>query len=218
MLSKTSPHSKVNDLFIEEHMPLIIKTISEITGKYVSLENDEEFSIGLLAFTEAVEKYDESKGKFHSFAKLVISSRIKNYLLKENKHSKNSSLEVLKEQGVDFKDDSHASNEDDKEELLQEIQEFKEELTYFNLTLEDLAETAPKHEDTRNNAISISKKVSVDTPLTTFIYTKKRLPIKQISLKYVVTEKILKRSKSFILSVVIIYFKNYRNLKLWIKQ
>lgn len=65
-------------------MPLIIKTVSSITGRYVSVKNDDEFSIALMAFKEAVDKYYENKGIFSSFAKLVISSRVKNHLVREN--------------------------------------------------------------------------------------------------------------------------------------
>ena len=50
------------------------------------------------------------------------------------------------------------------------------------------------------------------------MYEKRRLPIKQISVKFSVTEKVIKRSKKFIISVVIIIDKNFRNLRLWIKR
>lgn len=202
---------------IEDYMPLIIKSISSVTGKYVSIENDDEFSIGLMAFVEAVDKYEESKGAFPSFAKLVITSRVKNYLIKENRHSTETSIEELSESGIEISQE-YLNPVEDKEELLNEIHRFKLELNEFGMSLEDLAEESPKHEDTRQNAIDISEKVSEDETLTSFIFHKKRLPIRQISLKYTVTEKILKRSKKFILSVVIIFFKNYRNLKLWIRK
>ena len=52
------------DSLIEKHMPFIIKSISDTTGRYVSCENDEEISIGLLAFNEAIERYDNDKGHF----------------------------------------------------------------------------------------------------------------------------------------------------------
>ncbi|SHH95156.1 RNA polymerase sigma factor [Clostridium collagenovorans DSM 3089] len=207
---------KLNSI-IEDYMPLIIKTISSITGKYVSIENDEEFSVGLMAFVEAMEKYEESKGAFPSFAKLVISSRIKTYLIKENKRSRETSMEELMNSGIELSSE-YSNPIEDKEELKTEISKFKVELSEFGLSLEDLVQEAPKHEDTRRNAINISEKVSKDEPLTTFIFGKKRLPIKQISLKYTVTEKILKRSKKFILSLVIIFFRNYRNIRLWIKS
>lgn len=216
MASENKPlgNDEINSI-IEKHMSLIIKSISETTGRYVSIENDEEFSIGLLAFTEALERYNEDKGAFPSFAKLVISSRVKNHLMKEKKNSYNISFEELAETGIEIEDGK--SEKEDLGILKEEIEKFKKELKEFNITLEELADKSPKHEDTRKNAIVISKKVSKDEPITDFIFTKKRLPIKQISLKYVVTEKVLKRSKEFILSVVIILYKNYRNLRLWIR-
>lgn len=208
-------NQEINDL-IEKYIPLIVKTISEVTGRYVSVENDEEFSIGLMAFVEAVEKYQEDRGVFASFAKLVISSRVKNFLNKENRTCGNVSFEDLAEKGIEIGEE-YKNPIEDKEVLLGEIADFKKDLLEFNMTLEDLANNAPKHEDTRKNAIGVSKKVSRDEELTGFIFTKKRLPIKRISLKYTVTEKIIKGSKKFILSVVIIFYKNYRNIKLWIR-
>ena len=85
-------------------------------------------------------------------------------------------------------------------------------------TFEDLVEEAPKHTDTRERAIDISENVNKDVLLKSFMYEKKRLPIKQISVKFSITEKIIKRSKKFIISVVIILDKNLRNLKLWIRR
>ena len=65
------------DQLINQHMAFLIRTVSNFTGKYVSIENDDEFSIALIAFTEAVKKYDEDRGNFLGFAKLVIESRLK---------------------------------------------------------------------------------------------------------------------------------------------
>ena len=103
-------------------------------------------------------------------------------------------------------------------ELSSEIIKLKEEIGKFGFTFEDLVEEAPKHTDTRERAIDISENVNKDVLLKSFMYEKKRLPIKQISVKFSITEKIIKRSKKFIISVVIILDKNLRNLKLWIRR
>lgn len=203
--------------FIEEHLPFIIKSISKVTKRYVSIENDEEFSIGLLAFHEAMKKHSEDKGPFLPFANLVISSRIKNYLLKENKHRLDPSLESLKEEGIEFSEEVINPIED-KNHLKDEIESLKLYIKEFNFDFEDLVEDAPKHKKTRENAINLSEKVSKEKPLLDFMYEKKRLPIKRISLQFNVTEKIIKGSKKFIITVIIIFDKNYRNLKLWIKR
>lgn len=203
--------------FIEEHFPFIIKSISKVTKRYVSIENDEEFSIGVLAFHEAMQKHSEEKGPFLPFANLVISSRIKNYLLKENKHRLNPSLESLKEDGIDFSEEIINPIED-KNHLKEEIENLKVYMNEFGFDFEDLVDDAPKHKKTRENAINLSEKVSKEKPLVDFMYEKKRLPIKRISLQFNVTEKIIKGSKKFIITVIIIFDKNYRNLKLWIKR
>lgn len=213
----TEFHKKDINQLIEEYMPLIIKTVSSITGRYVNIKCDDEFSIALLAFKEAFEKYESSRGSFSSYAKLVITSRVKSYLISEAKHNKTCSLEELIEAGIDFQD-TYQSSEVNNDELIGEINNLKENIKNFGFTFEDLVEEAPKHEDTRNRAIELSERVSKEIILTTFMYEKKRLPVKQISIKFTVTEKIIKRSKKFIISVVIIFDKNYRNLKLWIKR
>ena len=209
-------NTDINEL-IEEYIPFIIKTISKFTNRYVSIENDEEFSIGLVGFYEAVQKYNNDKGPFLPFAQLVITSRLKNYYNKENKHNLHISMDSMEEEGINIKE--KLSNPiEDKSELVDEMDELKREINIFGFSLEDLVDEAPKHVDTRANALDLSEKVSKDKPLVDFMYTKMRLPIKQISLKYRVTQKVIKGSKKFIITGIIIFYRNFRNLKLWIKR
>lgn len=210
---------KVDDRnkFIETHMPFIVKSITKVTKRYVSLENDDELSIALIAFNEAIDKYSAERGPFLAFAQLVIISRIKTYLQRETKNSANESLDKLKDEGIEVGSIIETPTED-MCILKTEILTLKSNLIGFGFDFEDLVDESPKHKDTRNNAIYISERVSKDPPLTSFMYEKKRLPIKQISIKYSITEKILKGSKKFIIAVVIIFDKNFRNLKLWIRR
>lgn len=182
----------------------------------MSCENDEELSVGLLGFNEAIERYDNEKGHFLSYAKLVISSRIKNYLKSENKHT-HSSLEELTEMGVEFKDENF-EQEEDNSLLVEQIEMLKTEINSFGFTLEDLVEEAPKQQATRENAINLSKQICKEEEFVSFMYLKRRLPIKKIVLRFGVTEKVVKRSKKFIIAVVIIIDKNFSALKNWIRK
>lgn len=208
-------NTTINEL-IENHMPFIIKSISDVTGRYVSCENDEELSVGLLGFHEAIERYENEKGHFLPYAKLVIGSRIKNYLKGENKH-RHSSLEDLTEKGIEIKDE-YLEQQEDNSILVDEIDRLKTEISSFGFTLEDLVNEAPKQQATRVNAISLSENISKEEEFTSFMYDKKRLPIKRIVLRFMVTEKVIKRSKKFIISVVIIIDKNLSALKNWIRK
>ena len=194
--------------FIEEHIPFIISCISKFTGRYVSIENDDEYSIGMIAFVEAIEKYKEKRGDFYAFARLVIESRLKNFFEKENKNSKNKSIEDYKEKGIDILETAD-NNEDldlNREITIDEIKKLKEEIDEFGFGFEELVNEAPKHKDTREKDI------------TDFMFMKKRLPIKNMSDRFDVSEKVIRKSKLFIITVIIILFRGYRNLKLWIKK
>lgn len=207
---------EINQL-INEYRGLIVKSISSITGRYVSVENDDEYSIGLMAFVEAVDRYEPHRGAFSSFAKLVICSRVKNHLLKEGLEQKVEYIEELKDRGINI-DGVKVTEIEDSGVLTREIESLGRELQLFGFTFEDLVEEAPKHEDTRRRAISISEKINEEAMLKNFMYEKRRLPIKQISTRFSITEKIIKGSKKFIISVVVILDKNLRNLKLWIRR
>lgn len=106
------------DQLINQHMAFLIRTVSNFTGKYVSIENDDEFSIALIAFTEAVKKYDEDRGNFLGFAKLVIESRLKTYLGKKRMESSEVSLEAMQEEGIDFAEEKE-ENSSLHEEIIQ---------------------------------------------------------------------------------------------------
>lgn len=203
----------LNDL-IEHHMAFLIRTVSHLTGRYVSVENDEEFSIALIAFAEAVKKYDETRGNFLGFAKLVVESRLKTYLGKKKKESSEVSLEVLQESGIDFAKEEQIESE---YSLHEEIIQYREELLIFGLTLEHLADHAPKHRDTRKQAVTVAEVASEDKETVAETYRKKRLPIRRVATLAKVTEKIVKGSKEFILAVLIIFVKQFPGLVYWIK-
>lgn len=201
------------DQLVKQHMAFLIRTVSNLTGKYVSVENDEEFSIALMAFTEAVTKYDKNRGNFLGFAKLVIESRLKTYFEKKRRQLSEISLEAMQEEGIDFAEEKKEDNYSLHEEIIQ----YREELLLFGLTLEILADRAPQHNDTRKRAVMVAETASRDEETVEETYLKKKLPIRKVARLSHVTEKIVKGSKEFILSVLIIFVKQFPGLVYWIK-
>ena len=201
---------------IAEHIPFIIKTISHLTGRYVTIGNDEEYSIALLAFEQAVKDYDAEKGSFLSYARLVIESRLINYL--KSKSVKNSqqtvSLDELYEKGIDF--ENRETKTDDA--LNEEISIYCKELNLFGLDLEKMADVAPKHRDTRNNAIDAAELASTYDEVVEKLYKKKKLPVRLVSTITHFSEKVIKRSKVFILGTMLIFIKDLNNLIQWIME
>ena len=198
------------DKLVKGHMPFIIKTLANLTGRYISIENDEVFSIGLSAFVESVERYDEKRGNFLSFARLVIESRVKTYLIKENKRIKAESLEEMMENGHEVGQQETSTGTTDA--FQEEVEVYKQELLKFGLTLEDLADKAPKHADTKANAVEIGRIAGADKPTVELTYKKRKLPIRAVARIASVTEKVVKGSKTFILSALLIFANNLPEL------
>ncbi len=192
---------------IKENIAFIINAVSETTGRYVDAKKDNEMSVGLYAFDEAIDRYENDKGHFHAFAKMVIKSRIIDYLRKENRRQ-HTSMDLMAEEGFDIED--YKAQVDF--ELKEDIESWKKDLEFLGISLEDLERESPKHKDTRKKALEISEKSSAIPYITNHMYEKKRLPIKMMSQNFNVSEKIIRTSKIFIMACIDIFFKKYDSL------
>jgi RNA polymerase sigma factor len=188
--------------FIEEYKPFILNVVSDTKNAYIDVNNDDEFSIALLAFNEAINKYDISKGSFLSYSRLVIQSRLKNYWTKENKIK---TVEL----------DDNIINEkhsEDTSKIKMEILLFEQSLEDFGITIEDLVDTAPIHQATLIQSKEIGKKAEKNSEVVKYIYDKKKLPITMIANNQKISKKIIRRSKNQILAIIIVIHEGFDNI------
>lgn len=207
---------------LQQYAPFISQVASKVCKKYINPMRDDEFSVALEAFDEAITKYSKAKGSsFLSFADLVIRRRIIDYIRKEAKHRGNLSLEHTME-GDEENGQSpvevQASLEQyqvDYESSLrkEEIQHYKEKLKEFNIDLMDLPERSPKHADARMNAISIAATVVNDPKLKSSFLKKKKLPMKELMKQVEVSRKTVERNRTYIVAVILVLIEDYRYLQ-----
>ena len=119
-------NTEINQL-IRDHYGFIIKATSDSLNRYVNVHNDDAFSIALQAFEEAWQKYDQDKGPFLAYAKLVIRGRLIDHVRREQKHTEALSLDHLREEGVQVSDPSQNHQADYSLELKHWIVMIKEE-------------------------------------------------------------------------------------------
>lgn len=204
---KSTDNKEQMNRLIEDYQPFVLNVITALKKSYVDVDNDDEFSIGLMAFYEALEKYNEARGDFLSFARLVIQSRIKDYW----SHQKHEYTTNLLENTV------IEENFDEKLLLRKEIEDFEKVLNSFGLSFEQLVDRSPKHIDTQKRAKKIGVQAAAEEDLMTHLYTKKRLPVTQISRRFKVSLVIVKRSKITITSVMIIVKEKFSRIMEWIE-
>lgn len=205
-IQKNKKEDKRNNI-IDQYTPFIIKATSDILNRYIEVENDEEFMVALEAFNEAINRYKEDKGSFLTFSKVVIRSRIMDYL-------KGKRIDVDEEKDVNEKE-SYESIEA-QVSLNFEIQRFRKILKAYDLTFDILTENNPTHKKTRCRCFSIARKVSKDQEIVNWINEKKRLPVTKISRELKVSKRIIKYSKEYILSLILVYTNNLEELRNYI--
>ncbi len=85
-VEKAKKNKEELNKLIEIYKPFIASTMQKKTGRFLQYGYDDELTIGMMAFKEAIDSYDKNKGKFLNFAKMVINLRCIDYYRKNEKH------------------------------------------------------------------------------------------------------------------------------------
>lgn len=204
--------SLLKEKIINEYKPFIINVVSKTTGKFVDTDNSDEYSIGLIAFNEAIECFDESKNAgFLNFAETVIKRRVIDYLRSNEKNNKTYPFTYFEKDDIEednifeekyLKDE--ASNYFENIETKEEIEIFKQKLKSFGVTLEDLVENSPKHIDSKRLSIKIARTLLDSKDLSEKLEKKKRIPMVDLMKIVGVNSKTVERNRKFIIAVYLI--------------
>ncbi len=192
---------------LQDYMPLIIKTVSEVTGRYVELENSIELGVAMEKFITVQHHYDPMKGPFIPYVKKSIRNAVIDYLKSEQRHSYYSveDYEILQ---ADSSDVCKAA----------QLAMYEKELHKYKITFSKLALKAPVHQLTRERLVKLAKQLSTDKTVTSHVKEKKRLPITTISNNYDVSIKVVKSHKLYLLAILIAYMGEVDPVTQWIEE
>ena len=138
---------KLKNELISEYKNFILSSASKVLKKSVTV-NDDEFMIAMIAFNEAINSYNSDKGKFLSFAAIIIHNRIVDYLRNDsrNRATPFSAIETEDDDGQIVEVDMPSYDSGD---LKWEIEALTEELEAYNISLFELTEVSPKSRKTK---------------------------------------------------------------------
>ncbi|MGJ9459285.1 RNA polymerase sigma factor SigI [Oceanobacillus sp. CF4.6] len=225
MVATTQQGNKtMQNYLLRTYQPFIAKSVSEVCKRYIDPKRDDEFSIGLSAFNEAIFSYSPDRGSsFLSFAKLVIKRKVIDYIRYNQKRPTPLSLdesfdaEQMENPMELLAVKEKYNQEQDTIHRREEIMDFKEKLQEYRLTLIDLTEASPKHKDARDSAVKTARILFDDEQLREFVQIKKKLPIKDLLKKVDVSKKTLERNRKFIIAIFIVLSEDYIYLKDYLK-
>jgi len=216
---------QLKEKFIEDYIPFILKVISSFySSKILDIKNSDEYSIGLMAFDEAIEKFDITKGKgFLGYAQMVIKSRMIDYFRHISSINKNeipfSSFKA--DDNSDFEEKVYmSSNESDPAgyEIIYELNHFSKQLQYFNLNIKNLPKYMPKHKDSKQMCKKIARTIIENKEIYTILKTKKYFKMNELSKIIDVHPKTVERNREFIICLCLIYENDYVNFKSYLNQ
>ena len=200
-LAAKTDEQALNNL-IEAQKPWILRVCSDVTHRYIT-DSDDEWSTALLAFHEAVQSYDESKGAFLAFASVVIRRRLLDDIRSQWRHK--GEIHVLEGELEEEPDRSI----DTAQAAREEIAAAQAILKPYGFSFFDLAESSPKAEKTKAACCSAVIALLKDEELLDKMRKNKALPMKELEKASGVARKILDRHRRYIIAAAEILSGEY---------
>jgi RNA polymerase sigma factor len=217
----------VRELLIKKFTPFILRIASGMTGRFIKVGQDDEVSIGMMAFNEAIDNFCSEKGvSFLSFAETVIKRRLIDHFRKEGRNSK-----VIPFSSMERNDDGEESPtlpveveqaRANYEAMLEaearknEIIQYNQVLAQYGISFSELVEISPKHDDARLRAMSVAWIIAGNVRYRNFLQEKKSLPLKQLEQEVKVSRKTLERQRKYIIAVALVLIGEFHYLKEYI--
>ncbi|QHJ70793.1 RNA polymerase sigma-I factor [Planococcus halotolerans] len=213
----------MEDLLVS-YSPFMKKTAGQVCKRFIN-DHDEEFSIALSAFHEAVNGFNQEKNaSFLTFAHMVIRRRVIDFIRKEAGRKEF----VHDFQGLSEAEDFHsgidtsASIQDFSEHQQaavrrEEIAEYEKLLSGYGMSFQDLVKVSPSHEDARTTAIQIAQLVTETEEYKQYLLQKKKLPVKEIEQLVQVSRKTIERNRKYIIAVALLLMSDLHYLKDYLK-
>ena len=142
------------DRLIGTYLPFIKAEAARFLKRPPIEGHDDELSIAMMAFHEAIGGYSRTRGSFLKYAAMLIRSRLVDYSRREQRHSRVISLDApIGEEDITL-GETLADDRDPHEETAlrdatrAEIEELTRQMKEFGVSLSDVADNCPKQQRT----------------------------------------------------------------------
>ncbi|MGB4609525.1 MAG: sigma-70 family RNA polymerase sigma factor [Saccharofermentanales bacterium] len=203
------------DDFIESYRPFIKAETAKFLKRPPN-DQDDELSVAMIAFYEAINQYSHLKGSFINFASRMIRNRLIDYWRKIKRHTGLVELDapIADEEEtalIDKMADQHNKTEEliYREATVEEIKELSRQMSVFNVSLSDVADNNPRQKRTLAACQKAVAAAIKDEKAMTQFFRNRKLPITRISELSQVAKKTLERHRDYIIALLIIYSNGY---------
>jgi RNA polymerase sigma factor len=211
------------NVFVEEYKPFIAACAEKVAGRYLVYGSDDELSIAMIAFTEAIRTFDQTKGNFFSFSRNVIKRRLIDFYRREKRHSNVISLNVYiddQDEEFDLSFGESLRIYSDKrlaEQRKLELEELGKELENWKISFSDLVKASPGQKKSRRECGELVGLILSRSDLIQPILVKKYLPVAELEKASGLPRKFIERFRRYIIALVVISTGDYECIRDYIK-
>ena len=218
MVAAARGDSQAADELVRKFLPFIRSEAAKAVRRGIS-DSDDEFSIAMMAFHEAVLSYERLRGAFLPFAAKAIRSRIIDFHRREQRHRGVLSLQEKSEgddrelaDTLDVGTDPIADHTD-RTAARQEIAHFALGLSEFGLSLTDIADNCPKQERTLSACRRALEYAKGNPELLEQTVRSKKLPITALAAGAGVERKTLERHRKYMMALLLAYTNGFEIIR-----
>ena len=208
------------DQLIGDYLPFIRAETAKFLKRPPEEGRDDELSIAMIAFHEAIGGYAKHRGSFLKYAALLIRSRLTDYARKEQRHRQTVSLDApsageespsLGETLPEERD--HPEESAHRQATRQEIEELSRQMESFGVSLSDVADNCPKQQRTLQACRKALAYARENSWLLEELVHGKKLPLAKLSDGSGVERKTLERHRKYLVALLLIYTNGYEIIR-----
>ena len=217
MVAAAKGASLAADELVRRFLPFIRSETAKVIRRGVS-DSDDELSVAMMAFHEAVLAYERLRGAFLPFAARAIRSRIIDFHRREQRHRGQLSLHEKNEDDRELADTlavgtDPISERTDRTAARQEIAHFALGLSEFGLSLTDIADNCPKQARTLSACHRALDYARGNPELLEQTVRTKKLPITSLAAGAGVERKTLERHRKYMMALLLAYTNGFEIIR-----
>lgn len=208
------------DQLIGDYLPFIRAETAKFLKRPPEEGRDDELSIAMIAFHEAIGGYAKHRGSFLKYASMLIRSRLIDYARKERRHRQTISLDApaAGEESASLgetlpEERDHPEESAHRQATRQEIEELSRQMESFGVSLSDVADNCPKQQRTLQACRKALAYARENSWLLEELVHGKKLPLAKLSDGSGVERKTLERHRKYLVALLLIYTNGYEIIR-----
>lgn len=207
----------IREKLIRQQEFYILKCASKVSHRFIT-KSDDEWSVSLLAFSQAIDSYDLNKGSFLSFTQLVIKRRLIDYMKSQGKYNAEVSIDPIL-----FDTEPEEECEDvqihmavaarvirqEPNDLKYEIEAANCVFSDYGFSFFDLAECSPHATKTKKACAKAINYILQNPLIINDLHSSRQLSLKTIEKNTLIPRKILERHRKYIIAAIEILSGEY---------